>query len=90
MIQVYLDIIDDFIRDGEGGKPVARLVGELLREKDAEIARLNAEYNKLIMAVARKYPGETRHETALRYIHEAETLSNEPAKHVQEATDDKR
>ena len=30
------------------------------------------DYLELIMAVARKHPGETRHQTALRYIQEAE------------------
>jgi hypothetical protein len=30
------------------------------------------EYNELIMAVGKKYPNETRHETALRYIRNAE------------------
>jgi hypothetical protein len=30
------------------------------------------EYFELIMAVETKYPGETRHQTALRYIAEAE------------------
>jgi len=29
-------------------------------------------YNELIMAVAQKFDGETRHETALRYIRERE------------------
>lgn len=29
-------------------------------------------YNELLYAVARKFPGETRHQTALRYIREAE------------------
>ena len=29
-------------------------------------------YHELIYAVSEKYPGETRHETALRYIREAE------------------
>lgn len=29
-------------------------------------------YYELLYAVSRKYPGETRHETALRYIREAE------------------
>lgn len=29
-------------------------------------------YNELIYAVGKKYPGETRHQTALRYIREAE------------------
>lgn len=35
---------------------------------------LNApdRYSELIMAVARKFPGESRHETALRYINQAE------------------
>lgn len=34
------------------------------------------KYNELLMAVARKFPNETRHETALRYIREAEKLSD--------------
>lgn len=29
-------------------------------------------YKELVMAVARKFPGESRHQTALRYIREAE------------------
>lgn len=33
-------------------------------------------YYELIMAVARKYPGETRHQTALRYIQRAETTTS--------------
>lgn len=37
-------------------------------------------YNELLFAVGKKYPGETRHETALRYIKQAETGSNESAK----------
>lgn len=32
-------------------------------------------YDELIMAVARKYPNETRHQTALRYILQAETVT---------------
>lgn len=31
------------------------------------------KYNELIMAVASKYPNETRHQTALRYIQQAES-----------------
>ena len=40
-----------------------------------EINRLNAvevRYNELILNVASKFPDESRHETALRYIKEAE------------------
>lgn len=29
-------------------------------------------YHELVMAVARKFPGETRHQTALRYIRDRE------------------
>jgi hypothetical protein len=33
-----------------------------------ELARLREDYNELIFAVGMRWPGETRHETALRYI----------------------
>jgi hypothetical protein len=35
-----------------------------------------SKYNELIMTVASKFPNETRHETALRYINEAERRKN--------------
>jgi hypothetical protein len=35
-----------------------------------------AKYQELIMAVARKFPGESRHETALRYIQRAESADS--------------
>lgn len=41
-----------------------------LQAKDRQIAELRARYDELIYAVANKYEGETRHETALRYIFE--------------------
>ena len=37
-----------------------------------ELSRLRMLYDELLMAVGNKYPGETRHETALRYIRTAE------------------
>ncbi len=39
----------------------------------AAIEQRESQYNELIMAVARKFPGETRHQTALRYIQNAES-----------------
>ena len=56
------------------GYAAARLEIESLREK----------YNELIFAVGMKYPGETRHETAMRYIKKAE----EPAATAQAKTPD--
>jgi len=35
---------------------------------------LEDRYNELLYAVARKFPGESRHETALRYIRQAEEV----------------
>lgn len=36
--------------------------------------KLQAKYNELIFEVCRKFPGESRHQTALRYIREAERI----------------
>ncbi len=38
---------------------------------------LRDKYEELIMAVSKKFPEETRHQTALRYIVEHENSSNE-------------
>jgi hypothetical protein len=46
------------------------------RRKDAEDAKL---YLELIYAVGKIYPNETRHQTALRYIQEAESCKYEVA-----------
>jgi hypothetical protein len=37
-----------------------------------ELAGERGRYNELIFAVGKKFPNETRHETALRYIRERE------------------
>jgi hypothetical protein len=37
---------------------------------------IEEKYNELIMAVAKKFTNETRHETALRYINEAESFQD--------------
>lgn len=44
---------------------------------------LSQKYNELIHAVGNKYPGEERHETALRYIREAEARSSSDTGSVQ-------
>lgn len=50
----------------------SRIADEItaLEQRLAEAERLHKE---LLMGVARKFPGETRHETALRYIKERES-----------------
>lgn len=49
---------------------------ELFEIVEQEHRNLERKYNELIMAVASKWPGETRHQTALRYITQRESLSS--------------
>src|SRR5690606_30228371 len=62
----------------------ARLA-EAEKRADAAVARLRevegieGKYRELLYAVGRKYPGETRHDTALRYIRQAESAVVEVA-----------
>ena len=46
---------------------------------------VHASYMELIYAVARKWAGETRHQTALRYILERENMPSNPAAAKREA-----
>lgn len=55
-------------------KDIEWLIGEIRREA---IAEEREKYNELIMAVESKHEGETRHETALRYIKQVEQGSNQ-------------
>lgn len=43
-----------------------------LAQSQARVKELDTLYHELIMAVGQKFMGESRHETALRYIKEAE------------------
>ena len=43
-----------------------------------EVESLRTRYNELLYAVASKHEGETRHETALRYIRERENRTEGP------------
>lgn len=41
---------------------------------DTTDEEIKHKYNELLYAVCRKFPNETRHQTALRYIREAEDV----------------
>jgi hypothetical protein len=45
---------------------------ERIEELEAENKRLREQYNSLIFEVSYKFPGESRHDTAKRYIRERE------------------
>lgn len=48
------------------------------RQRQEQHAELQRKYDELLYAVGNKYPGETRHQTALRYIQQAETHEGGP------------
>ena len=50
-----------------------------IAELEENLAYANGRYIELVMAVESKHIHETRHETALRYIREAETPGNDLA-----------
>ena len=45
---------------------------ERIKELEDENKRLREQYNSLISEVSYKFPGESRHDTAKRYIRERE------------------
>lgn len=51
-----------------------------IKDLRTEVKRLHDLYYELIMAVGKKYPNETRHQTALRYIIEKEEINYSTAK----------
>lgn len=54
---------------------------EAVAALQAENAELRKNYNELIMSVGRKFPDETRHQTALRYIQTTETQCSGACRH---------
>lgn len=61
----------DFVKQVVQGSGAQNFIYQPFRE----VTELREKYNELIYAVARRFPDETRHQTALRYINEAETKS---------------
>ena len=59
----------DGVKVGACNKYTVCLTYDEQRDKLQEI---RGKYSELLYAVARKFPGESRHETALRYIKAAE------------------
>lgn len=51
------------------------------------VDELRQRYYELLYAVACKYPGESRHATALRYIQEREASISELAGHCSKSQD---
>ncbi len=52
---------------------------ERLAQEIEKLTSTQILYNELLYAVERKFDGESRHETALRYIREAEVRAKEPS-----------
>jgi hypothetical protein len=50
-----------------------------IENMESEKARMSALYHELLLSVESVHEGESRHQTALRYIRERETFSCAPA-----------
>jgi len=55
-----------------------------LDRANERIAELERKYHELLFSVGNKYPHETRHETALRYIKQAEISSHDAVRAKEE------
>jgi hypothetical protein len=94
-VETYLEIME-FIKNVIMETEVRcgiRAFKEVMLEREATESRVRREmveienkYQELIMAVGNKYPGETRHQTALRYIKNAEVGENRPSKSLLKET----
>ena len=51
---------------------IAESIAQTIAEERERVEEVEEKYQELIMAVDKKYEGETRHETALKYIRRAE------------------
>lgn len=72
--QLENDLTGDFLKVVVQGGGAQQFIYQPFRE----VSELREKYNELIYAVASKFPDETRHETALRYIQQAEKNDSDP------------
>jgi Cft2 family RNA processing exonuclease len=68
-LESRIKVLETEIKDRHEAEQVA--LKELF-DSDEHIKVLEGKYNELIFAVHNKYPNESRHETTLRYIRNAE------------------
>jgi hypothetical protein len=80
-----VQVLQRYSLDGEGGMEVDSL-GAYVKHQDVasqtvtqSVQTIEEKYNELLYAVGNKFPGESRHETALRYIQQAEVSNEMPA-----------
>ena len=70
----------DYIINEDGKGCLCDRAKENTIRLEERIKVLEGKYNELIFAVHNKYPNESRHETALRYIQSYENLKYNIAK----------
>ena len=84
-------LLDFFTEPNQGEKYLKDLANDLEQlftqhelSRKQEWVEAQEKYDELIMAVGNKYAGETRHETALRYIKSCENNYETRAKTIKE------
>ena len=76
MGEMHDTITDESRRSPELQRSIAKHQAEKANPNSASTSEARQLYMELIYAVGLKHPGETRHQTALRYILEAEHTSD--------------
>lgn len=71
ILQVLCDCRTALEGQEQALKEAAEIIADAIK-LEQRLQKSEAELNTLLFAVARKFPGETRFQTALRYIEEAE------------------
>jgi len=83
------DNLDSFRQAfSKNAKEFDALVVAMFEHVESAMDAHQKKYQELIFAVAQKFPNETRHETALRYINERENQCHGPVKAILHAGDD--
>jgi hypothetical protein len=94
-LTIYEDFKADKLDEFKAAISVLEAAGKVDKAKSI-IARLRAAdeteklYYELLYEVARAFPDETRHETARRYIRQAEVMAHEQAKAIADYEEVKR
>ena len=76
-INAVADVINENATLKRELKDVKKKATDKIYGQQLELDARKRDYYELIMAVGKKYEGETRHETAVRYILQAEQGSSE-------------
>jgi seryl-tRNA synthetase len=75
-LQQKVKYLEEDLKEAESAVDALMNAGQKEDELRIRVKELGEKYNELIMAVERKWPNESRHETALKYIKGCESSAS--------------